>query len=186
MIRGCVLGGILAAVVAAYAYDRFVAAPGSERAYEAVQDLVEERNGQAAGTTPRLASADVQAAVGFAPTFTQVEQDYTIEWYCWWGWVPGLNTWKRFVTVVYVGNEPRRVGSHYINEVPPQESLPKHYLPKGIAQPLPTPGPLGMSGPAGDRKQAPSESRGTPDSNEESNASPEPNAPAKRPGSDGG
>jgi hypothetical protein len=145
-VRFLMLLGILAAVSGGYAYDYFVAAPDSERAYLKLQALVDLRNAQPAKSGQPLRAADVQQVIGFAPTFTQVETDHTIQWYCWWGRIPGLNTWKRYVTVVYVGHEPRRYGSHYLNEAPPEESLPKNYLPTEIAHPLPTPGPLGLPG----------------------------------------
>jgi len=148
-IRVLILLTILAAAIGAYTYDYLVAQPGSERAYQDVQALVDERNSAAANRAKPATSSDVQKLIGFAPTFTQVEANHTIEWYCWWGWIPGLNTWKRYVTVVYVGHEPRHVNSHHLNEAPPEESLPKYYLPTGIAEPLPVPGPLGLGGPGG-------------------------------------
>jgi hypothetical protein len=139
--------GLLAAVVGAYAYDHFVAGPGSAQAHASVQQLIDEHLARPGGPDQSLHSADVRRSIGFAPTYTEVKRDYTIEWYCWWGWVPGLNTWKRYVTVVYVGHEPRRLRAHFLNEAPPEESLPKYYLPSEIAQPLPVPGPLGLPGP---------------------------------------
>ena len=154
------LAGALAAVIAAYLYDRWVAAPGSEQAHASVQKLMDQHLARPGGPAQSLHSADVQRSIGFAPTFTQVEPNYTIEWYCWWGWMPGLNTYKRYITVVYIGREPRRLSAHFLNEAPPEESLPKYYLPSEVAEPLPVPGPLGLPGPGGppeDAKSKPGE-----------------------------
>ena len=68
-------------------------------------------------------SEDVVATIGFAPTYVEQGKWHTTEWYCWWGKIPVLSTWKRYITVVYVG-EPRRFSSHYLNEAPPEEALP--------------------------------------------------------------
>ena len=68
-------------------------------------------------------SKDVSDVIGFSPTFVEEGKYHTTEWYCWWGKIPVLSTWKRYITVVYVG-EPRRFSSHYKNEKPPEEALP--------------------------------------------------------------
>lgn len=148
--RTLILAAILAIVVAALAYDYLVAAPGSEKAFDTLEALAAERESQGTASGGLLHSTDVQKAFGFAPTKTKVEQNYTVEWYCWWGNIPGINTWKRYVTVVYVGNEPRHYSTHFKNEPPPAEFLPTIEVYRGPplegAEP---PGPLSLSGPPG-------------------------------------
>jgi hypothetical protein len=73
-------------------------------------------------------SADVQKALGMAPTFVDEQDDYTVEYYCWFGKIPVLNTWKRYLTVVYV-SDSRRYDAHYKNEKPPADSLPGYFAP---------------------------------------------------------
>jgi hypothetical protein len=167
------LGGLLAVALGAFAYDHFVAAPGSEQAHAKVQLLIDQHLARPAATGQPLHSADVRRAIGFAPTYTQVEQGYTIEWYCWWGWTPGLNQWKRYVTVVYVGQEPRRLRSHFLNQAPTEESLPKDYLPSEIAEPLPVPGPLGLPGPGSTPSDKDKPAPGPPNESEKGNNPPQ-------------
>jgi hypothetical protein len=135
-IRLLVLVTVLGVVIGAYAYDYLVAAPGSEKAFEDLEALALSRESQATESGGLVHSADVQKVVGFAPTFTQKETNYTVEWYCWWGPIPGLSTWKRYLTVVYVGAEPRYYSTHHKNEPPPEEFLPKMEIFQG---PTPTP-----------------------------------------------
>ncbi|MCI0359027.1 MAG: hypothetical protein L0211_11160 [Planctomycetaceae bacterium] len=148
VVRLLVLLGILLLAVGAWYYDYSFAGPGSEQKYEAIQKMVDEKNAKGVKDGGVVTSDDVKAVVGFAPTYVQEEKDHTIEWYCWWGKIPGLSTWKRYITVVYVG-QPRHFNTHHKNERPPQESLPNYVAPStgedatAAAEKLP-----GVKGPA--------------------------------------
>ena len=120
-VRLLVLLGLLAIVVGAWAYDYFVAAPGSENTYKKIQDMVDAKNAQGVRAGGVVRAKDVQDTVGFAPTWVEKKPDHTIEWYCWWGKIPVLSTWKRYITVVYVGDT---FNTHHQNEPPPAEALP--------------------------------------------------------------
>jgi hypothetical protein len=128
-----VLIGILALAVVAWYYDYSYAGPGSDTKYDAIQKMVDDTNAKGVKEGGVVDSKLVQEVVGFAPTYVQQEKDYTVEWYCWWGKIPVLTTWKRYITVVYEG-EPRHFINHHKNEPPPAESLP------GYMPPAPPPG----------------------------------------------
>jgi hypothetical protein len=127
-VRLLILLALLLLVIGMWYYDYAYAGPGSEQGYEKLQTLITTRNEEAAAKG-LVRSEDVQASLGFAPTYTDKQKDYTVEYYCWWGPIPGLNTWKRYVTVLYVGNEPRRFHTHYKNERPHAEDLPGYVPP---------------------------------------------------------
>ncbi|MEX2175150.1 MAG: hypothetical protein WD872_12380 [Pirellulaceae bacterium] len=133
-IRLLALLGLLAVVVGMYCYDYFVAEPESVQAHADIEALVIARNARGVGdnsdgeNSDLVRSKDMQKLLG-APTFTKEGEDYTIEYYCWWGQIPGLNTWKRYVTVLYEGEVPRRYESHYLNEAPPAQDMPGYVPP---------------------------------------------------------
>jgi hypothetical protein len=116
-----VLIGLLLVAVGGLAYDFFVAGPQSEKAYEEILKMYDAKNEKSISDGGIVKSDDVKQIVGFAPTYTQREKDHTVEWYCWWGKIPVLTTWKRYITVVY-GPSGTFV-SHHKNEPPAAESL---------------------------------------------------------------
>jgi hypothetical protein len=120
-VRLIVLIGVLLLAVGGLAYDFYVAGPNSERAYEEIEKMSQAKNEMSISAGGIVKSDDVIKVVGFSPTYTQKEKDYTIEWYCWWGKIPVLTTWKRYITVVY-GPSGTFV-SHHKNEPPAAESL---------------------------------------------------------------
>ena len=128
-VRLLILLALLALVIGMWYYDYAYAGPGSDKGHSDVQAMVEERNAKSATESDLVRSKDVQEVLKFGPTFTKSEKDHTVEYYCWWGPIPGLNTWKRYVTVLYVGNEPRRFQSVYLNQPPPAEDLPGYVPP---------------------------------------------------------
>jgi hypothetical protein len=128
-VRLIILIVLLLVVVGTFAYDRMVAEPSSEAAYVKLEDFVTAQNAKGVKEATLVRSEDVQAAIGQAPTFTEKKPDYTVEYYCWFGQVPVLNTWKRYLAVVYVGDEPRRYDAHYKNQRPPADSLPGYVDP---------------------------------------------------------
>ena len=127
-VRLYVLLGLLAIVVGAYGYDFFVAKPACEAADKKIQEFVDARNklGVKDKDGALVTSADIQKELGMQPTYVEKHDDeqYTVEYYCWWGKMPMLSRRRHFISVVYVGpNEPRRVSSHH-REEPPAEALP--------------------------------------------------------------
>jgi len=127
-VRLYVLLGLLAIVVGAYGYDFFVAKPSCEAADKKIQEFVDARNkmGVKDKDGALVTSADIQKELGMQPTYVERHDDdqYTVEYYCWWGKMPMLSRRRHFISVVYVGpNEPRRVSSHH-REEPPAEALP--------------------------------------------------------------
>jgi LPXTG-motif cell wall-anchored protein len=122
-VRLLILVGLLALAIGAWYYDYAYAGPGSESKYEEVLKMADTKNAKGVDDGGVVMSKDVSEVIGFPPTFVEEGKHHTTEWYCWWGKIPVLSTWKRYITVVYVG-EPRRFSSHYKNEKPPEEALP--------------------------------------------------------------
>lgn len=118
--------GALLVVVGWYAYDQFIAKVQTNAADEAIRKLADERNRQSI-TGPdgkkvsegRVVSADIQKVLGRAPFSVKNEKQYTLETY-WWYSMPHRN----YVVVLYLGNEPRRYNTHFINRYPEAEDLP--------------------------------------------------------------
>jgi len=138
-VRLLVLIGILALAVGMWFYDYSYAGPGSESKYKEIDDMVIAKNAKGVKDGGLVTRQDVAAVVGFQPTYVEQKPDCTIEWYCWWGKIPVLSTWKRYITVVYIGNGPH-FNTHHKNEPPPEEALPGY-------QPPPSPMPEGASPP---------------------------------------
>jgi hypothetical protein len=143
-VRLLVLLGILVVALGALAYDHFVAKPGVEEAYNKIERLIVQQNESSAVDSMRLTSAAIQKEIGKAPTKVIKEDDYTVEYYCWWGPVPFLNTYRQYITVVFVGDDPRRLNSHHMNEYPPAELLSPAFweIPAGEDPPLDGPSPM--------------------------------------------
>jgi hypothetical protein len=124
-LRLIILLGLLVVVLGALAYDFLVLKPSWDKAYADIQALVDSRNKQGVKDAQLVTSADIQKEIGRAPTwvYNNDEEGYTVEHYCWWGKVPLLSRRRRFIAVVYTGNQPRHFSSHY-QEEPPEEALP--------------------------------------------------------------
>jgi len=132
-----VLLGLLVVLIGWYSYDYFVAKPSTMAADTAIQKLADERNKQGIkaedGTKlgdGRVVSADIQKLLGRAPSSTKQEKEYTVETY-WWYSMPHRN----YLSVLYVGNEPRRYNAHYLNSLPPTEDLPGDFQMPARAEP---------------------------------------------------
>ena len=127
-MRLLVLLGLLVAVIGAYAYDYFVAAPGVEAADKKIQEFVDARNKLGVKEGALVTPADIQKELNMKPTVVENhdKEQYTIEYYCWWDHIPLINMRRHFISVVYVGPEPRRFSSHH-REKPPAEALPIDY-----------------------------------------------------------
>ena len=134
LVRLLVLLGLLAVAVGAYAYDYLVAKPAAEAAEIKIQDFVDSRNKMGVRDAEPVTPKEISELLAMKPTFVEkhADENYEIEYYCWWGSVPLLNTRRQFISVVYYGvNEPRRFSSHHRNEKPPAEALPIPQQPEG-------------------------------------------------------
>lgn len=125
-IRLLILLVLLALAVGALGYDYLVARPAVDKAYKDIQALADQRNQAGVGKADLVRSKDIQELLGGKPTIVRdyPKEGYTLEWYCWWGPVPFLNTYRQYIVVVYVGDEPRRYSTHHQNEMPTEENLP--------------------------------------------------------------
>ena len=124
-LRLVILLGLLGLVIGAYGYDFFMARPDCEAADTTIQEFVDAQNKMGVKDASSVTPDAIHKVLGMQPTWREVhdDKDYEVEYYCWWGHVPVLNTRRHFITVVYVGKEPRRFSSHH-REVPPEEALP--------------------------------------------------------------
>lgn len=132
--RLLVLLGLLAVAIGALAFDFFVAGPGAKAADDKIQKFVDDRNKMSVKDAAVVTSKDIRELLGMTPTAIEQhpEDNYEIEYYCWWGPVPVLNTRRQYISVVYYGSkEPRRFSSHHRNERPPEEALPIPPQPSG-------------------------------------------------------
>jgi len=127
-VRLLVLLGLLVAVIGAYAYDYFVARPGVDAADKKIQEFVDARNKLGVKEGALVTPADIHKELNMQPTKVEKhdKEQYEIEYYCWWDHVPLINMRRHFISVVYVGPEPRRFSSHH-REFPPAEALPVDY-----------------------------------------------------------
>lgn len=118
--------GLLAVAIGALVFDFAMAKPTNDSADEKIHKYVDESNRQSVKSGTRVTSAEIQKLLGTKPTWIEKHPDerYDVEYYCQWGQVPLLNLRRHYLTVVYVGDEPRHYTSHYKNELPPIEALP--------------------------------------------------------------
>jgi len=122
--RLAVLLGILAIVLGALAYDQIVAKPKCEAADKALEEFVQETNAKPVTDGGIVDREQVQKHFGWGPTWVKDnDQDgYTIEYYCWWGYMPYLSRQRHFIAVLYKGKS-RRYAAHYRAE-PEKGDLP--------------------------------------------------------------
>jgi hypothetical protein len=120
--------GVLVIATLGLAYNYLVAKPGAEAAEKKIQDYVDAQNKKGVRDAKPVTSKEISELLGMKPTYVEKHDDenYEIEYYCWWGPVPVLNMRKEFISVVYygTGEQPRRFSSHHRNEKPPEEALP--------------------------------------------------------------
>jgi hypothetical protein len=133
--RLVILLGFLILLSGSLVYDGYVAPPlvdaANEKLTEGVQRhqslalpsgaVKEAKEAEGADTTATalggaLYGEDIHQILGMTPTYTTTKEDYTIEYYRWWGWIPRN---RNFIAVLYVGDPAkRRYATHYLNEVP--------------------------------------------------------------------
>jgi hypothetical protein len=124
--RLIVLLALLGLVIAAYGYDYGVARPAVDAAEKKVNDFVDASNRLGVKEGSPVTPDAIHKELGMQPTFVEKHPDehYEVEYYCWWGRVPVLNLRRHYLSLVYIGDEPRRFSSHHKNEPPPREALP--------------------------------------------------------------
>jgi hypothetical protein len=122
--RLAVLLGILAVVLGALAYDQFAAKPKCEAADKALEEFVQETNAKPVNDGGIVGREQVQKHFGWGPTWVvdNEPEGYTIEYYCWWGYMPYLSRQRHFIAVLYKGKS-RRYAAHYRAE-PEKGDLP--------------------------------------------------------------
>jgi hypothetical protein len=125
LVRLLVLLGILGLVCGAYAYDYLVARPDCKKTFDKIDAFVDARNKMGVKESALVTPEEIHKELGMQPTFVEKhpKEQYEVEYYCWWGKVPLLNLRRHFISIVYVGDEPRRFSSHH-QELPPAEALP--------------------------------------------------------------
>lgn len=125
-LRLVILLGLLGLMIAAYGYDFFVAKPAAKAANDKIEAYVDKQNKLGVKDAAAITPESIHDLLGMQPTSREVhaDKDYEVEYYCWWGQVPLLSKKRHFISIVYLGKEPRRFSSNYINELPPAEALP--------------------------------------------------------------
>jgi hypothetical protein len=123
----------LGVVTVAWIYDYAGARPGLEAAYKKVGAFVDTHNRLGADEAALITRSDIHNALGRQPTWVDKHADdqYEVEYYCWWGSVPLLNMRRHFLAIVYAGNGEQVVfSSHHLNRRPPREALPMPFVEK--------------------------------------------------------
>jgi hypothetical protein len=141
-LRLIVLLGLLGLAIGVFVYDYAGARPGVDAAEKKIGDFVDGRNRMSVADGGRVTPDEIHKLLGMKPTWVDKhdKDQYEVEYYCWWGPVPLFNMRRHYLSIVYVGDEPRRFSSHYKNEVPPVEALPILEQPSSEpAGPLETP-----------------------------------------------
>jgi cytochrome c553 len=131
--RLALLLGMLVLVMAALIYDYAWARYGVEAADQRIGALIEARTRLGAQAGDLLMAVDIHKELGMEPTWVDrhAEDQYEIEYYCWWGRVPFFNMRRHYLAIVYVGDAPRRrFSSHHKNERPPRSALPMPFVEK--------------------------------------------------------
>jgi len=139
-VRLIVLLGLLVLAIGAFVYDYAGARPGVDAAEKKIGEFVDARNRMSVKDGARVTPDDIHKELGMRPTWVDKhdKDQYEVEYYCWWGQVPFFNMRRHYISIVYIGDEPRRFSSHYKNEVPPREALPILYQPdEPTTEPLP-------------------------------------------------
>lgn len=132
---------ILALLIIAIIYDRQVARPAVESAYQTIEEL------NAASGSKVLTDADVHEALGRQPSYTRSDGPYTLEVFAYRAGLP----WRTYpYTVVYSGESNRYFMTHFKFEEVTMDTLapPAQYKPGEDAVPDTSPPPSGAPAPA--------------------------------------
>ncbi|MCE9526624.1 MAG: hypothetical protein K8R36_11285 [Planctomycetales bacterium] len=134
-LRLTILLGVLVVFSGALVYDKAIAPPRVKAANEKLHDTILKHNEFALKPDPKnkgeqvgvksagmLYSADIQEILGMTPTKVEKHDLYTIEHYCWWGWVPRDGN---YITVLYLGSPDKpHYSTHYVNMMPEDGVIP--------------------------------------------------------------
>ena len=134
-LRLAILVSVLVVVVGALLYDWVIAPPRVKAANNKLLDEVRLYNetglkpgakkGDLAATAKAdgmLYSDDIQNILGMTPSKVESTELYTIEHYCWWGWIPRN---RNYITVLYIGDPKKRhYSTHYANMMPEDGVIP--------------------------------------------------------------
>ena len=117
---------MLVLVTAAWIYDYAVARPNVNAVYGKIGEFLDARNRIGVKEGALVTAADIHKELRMEPTWVDKHAlyQYEVEYYCWWGHIPVINLRRHYLSLVYIGDEPRRFSSHHKNEVPPHEALP--------------------------------------------------------------
>lgn len=135
-LRLIILLSVLVVVGGALVYDRVIAPPRVKAAYDKLHSEVllynetglkpGAKEGEKASATGKmdgmLYSDDIQKIIGMAPSKVESTELYTIEHYCWWGWIPRN---RNYITVLYIGDPKKpHYSTHYANMMPEDVVVP--------------------------------------------------------------
>ncbi len=143
-LRLMILLALLAALLGGGYYELYVARPGVDNADKKLLAFAEshiaksiksrdpKNTKQAADALDakeaQLDGTDVREVFSMSPTRTEEKDDYTVEYYCWWG---HLLPYKHYISVLYLGpKDQRHYYAHYVNQPPPADSLPGYVNPE--------------------------------------------------------
>lgn len=139
-LRLAILLGVLGVFAGALLYDWVIAPPRVKAAYDKLHETALKHNELSVKSDPKksgekeggnsednkiggmLYHEDIQKIIGMPPTKIEKTDLYTIEHYCWWGWIPRN---RNYITVLYVGNPDKpHYSTHYANEMPEDDAIP--------------------------------------------------------------
>jgi len=157
VLRQLALFILLIVLIGAFAYDRKMARPAAELAYENIENAVNERT---ASPLPPLNSDDIRAIVGKDPAYKKMGPNKYVEKYAWTAGLP----WKQYwIWVAYSPLEEKSIKDnkkpifdlHFLNEELPIEADPDYVSPRIDAPPPAEPVAAGASGGGGRRSRDP-------------------------------
>ncbi|MFN0021560.1 MAG: hypothetical protein ACKVP0_25185 [Pirellulaceae bacterium] len=134
-LRLTILLGVLVVISGALLYDKVIAPPRVKAANEKLHETIQKHNAfslkpdqkekgetKGAKAAGMLYSADIQEILGMAPTKVEKHELYTIEHYCWWGWIPRNGN---YISVLYLGSSDKpHYSTHYVNMLPEDGVIP--------------------------------------------------------------
>jgi len=134
-LRLTILLGVLVVISGALLYDKVIAPPRVRAANDKLHETIQKHNAnslkpdqktkgetESAKAAGMLYSADIQEILGMPPTKVEKHDLYTIEHYCWWGWIPRDGN---YISVLYLGSPDKpHYSTHYVNMLPEDGVIP--------------------------------------------------------------
>lgn len=136
--RRYVLFALLLAMFVALWYDRKIARPHVESAFDRIERLNEQVNSQKG--RQQLVSQDVQSALKLQPDRVFTEGGYHVEVY---SWRAGLPIITRDYFALYSGTPPYKFLKHFKFELPQEELTGNSAITTELGAPVPTDKMLG-------------------------------------------